>query len=137
MDIGLINAVNVAPNANQPAPQTTAQTTARADNPVKVNSEVDVEQVKVAAVESGGDLPSNTEDKARYEQVKSASAHYFKDFYAVSDATFTIFKDANGQYVTRFTNLRDGSVKYVPEPDIARYMEARSRAREALLDMDA
>ncbi len=42
------------------------------------------------------------------------------DVFVVSDRTFTIFKDVSGQYVTRFTSLRDGRVTYVPEPNLVR-----------------
>ncbi len=42
------------------------------------------------------------------------------DIYVVSDRTFTIFKDVSGQYVTRFTSLRDGKVTYIPEPNLFR-----------------
>jgi hypothetical protein len=38
----------------------------------------------------------------------------------VSDQKFTIYKDAAGQYITRFTSLRDGSVTYIPEPELFR-----------------
>jgi hypothetical protein len=42
------------------------------------------------------------------------------DIFVVSDRTFTIFKDVSGQYVTRFTSLRDGKVTYIPEPNLFR-----------------
>jgi len=38
--------------------------------------------------------------------------------YVVSDQKFTIFKDVTGQYITRFTSLRDGKVTYIPEPSL-------------------
>ena len=44
--------------------------------------------------------------------------------YAVSDKRFTIYKDATGQYITRFTNLRDGKVTYVPDQDMAAFLES-------------
>ncbi len=40
------------------------------------------------------------------------------NIYVVSDQRFTIFKDATGQYITRFTSLRDGKVTYIPEPQL-------------------
>jgi hypothetical protein len=45
----------------------------------------------------------------------------FKDVFVVGDSRFTIFKDVSGQFITRFTSLRDGTVTYVPEPDILRF----------------
>ena len=56
----------------------------------------------------------NTEQR-RFEQIKRAATAYLKDIYAVNDHTFTIFKDNTGQYITRFTSLRDGKVTYIPE----------------------
>jgi hypothetical protein len=47
--------------------------------------------------------------------------------FPVRDNRFTIFKDSiSGQYITRFTSLRDGSVTYVPEPDIMRLSGSKS-----------
>ncbi len=62
----------------------------------------------------------------RYETVVKAS-RALTNRYVVSDKTFTIFKDATGQYVTRFTNLRDGKVTYIPEPHLVRQLEQSSR----------
>ncbi len=56
--------------------------------------------------------------------VQAASA--FKDVYAVSDTTFTIFKDSSGQFVTRFKSLKDGAITYIPEPDISRFVESNN-----------
>ena len=52
---------------------------------------------------------------ARYEAVRAAS-EAMRNSYAVSDTVFSIYKDAAGEYVTRFRSLRDGTVKYFPEP---------------------
>jgi len=40
------------------------------------------------------------------------------NIYVVGDKRFTIFKDVTGQYITRFTSLRDGKVTYIPEPEL-------------------
>lgn len=74
-------------------------------------------------------------DKTRYENMLQAS-QLFKEVYAVSDTKFAIYKDFTGQFVTRFTNLRDGSVTYIPEPDMMQYLERRGAARKALLKID-
>ncbi|MBN8542681.1 MAG: hypothetical protein J0M34_00260 [Alphaproteobacteria bacterium] len=57
----------------------------------------------------------------RFEQVKKAAESFFKDVYAVNDHTFSIYKDASGQYITRFTSLRDGRVTYIPEPQLLQH----------------
>ena len=61
--------------------------------------------------------PSTTQDpeQQRYGQVLNASQNIAGNNYAVSDKSFTIFKNVDGQYVTRYTSLRDGKVTYVPE----------------------
>lgn len=78
---------------------------------------------------------ARTSDESRLEAMKEAS-QMFKDVYVVSDSKFAIYKDFKGQYVTRFTNLRDGSVTYIPEPDMLAYLEQRGKARKALLKID-
>jgi hypothetical protein len=53
-------------------------------------------------------------EQARFQQVRRLSS----ESYVVSDKSFTIFKDASGQYITRYTSLRDGRVTYIPEPKL-------------------
>lgn len=48
------------------------------------------------------------------------------NLYAVNDSRFTIYKEADGVYYTRVTNLRDGSVTVVPEPDLYAQLGAGS-----------
>lgn len=126
-----INAVNPA-GANQGG---TLSVQARGSEvPVIKKSEVQDEPVKVAAVEKS-DIKLT--DSKREDRVRTAAKHYFKDFYAVRDTSFSIYKDAGGQFITRFTNLRTGSVTYIPEPDVVRYLESKQQAREALVEIDA
>lgn len=58
-------------------------------------------------------------EQQRLQAVQSAS-QAVADVFVVSDRTFTIFKDSSGQYITRFTSLRDGKVTYIPEPNLFR-----------------
>jgi hypothetical protein len=69
----------------------------------------------------GGSAASEEQDveQQRFEAVQRVSEQV-ADFFVVSDKTFTIFKDVSGQYVTRFTSLRDGKVTYIPEPNLFR-----------------
>lgn len=86
-------------------------------------------------------LPNPAADKAdvataeqrRFEQVKRAAESFFKDVYAVNDQTFTIYKDSTGQYITRFTSLRDGRVTYIPEPQLLQ----RSQGGQSLIEIQA
>lgn len=50
----------------------------------------------------------------RQAALKEAAAQAF----VLGDQRFTIFKDSTGQYITRFTSLRDGRVTYIPEPQL-------------------
>ena len=86
----------------------------------------------------GQRLPTTetTPEDKRYEQVVFAAKNLFKDVYAVSDRNFTIFKDASGQYITRYTSLRDGRVTYIPEPKLMQLFEGR-QARQAVLEIRA
>lgn len=58
-------------------------------------------------------------EQQRFQTVQRLSQQV-ADVFVVSDRTFTIFKDVSGQYVTRFTSLRDGKVTYIPEPNLFR-----------------
>lgn len=81
--------------------------------------------------------PQSVEDK-RYEQVVMAAKNFFKDVYAVSDTEFTIFKDSSGQYITRYTSLRDGRVTYIPEQKLLQFFENSQRpSRAAVLEIQA
>lgn len=72
-------------------------------------------------------------EQRRFEGVRRA-AQEMANMFAVSDKTFTIFKDASGQYITRFTSLRDGRVTYFPEPNLVR---AGAPAMMPVLHIDA
>lgn len=106
----------------------------KADLPViRTTSEAGV-PTKAPDLEIAGD---NDMEAQRYARVAQAADNFFKDVYAVSDARFTIFKDSSGQYITRYTSLRDGKVTYIPEPNMLQYMESRRAQREAILRIDA
>ena len=62
-------------------------------------------------------------DQKRLQAVQKA-AQDVANLYVVSDKKFTIFKDATGQYITRFTSLRDGTVTYVPAPQLFKLSSA-------------
>lgn len=81
-------------------------------------------------------IKDQTADDARRALVEAA-AQKLKDIYVVSDVRFTIFKDSGGQYITRFTNLRDGKVSYIPEYDILSNSQAQVSPDAKMLDIDA
>ncbi len=80
------------------------------------------------------DTPMTAEEK-RFQQVAAAAQHVTSDPYPVSDKSFTIYKDATGQYITRYTSLRDGRVTYVPEPQALRQFEASQQTLKAALQL--
>lgn len=45
-------------------------------------------------------------------------AEQVANVFVIGDRTFSLFKDTTGQYITRFTSLRDGKVTYIPEPTL-------------------
>jgi hypothetical protein len=60
-------------------------------------------------------------DRKRLETVQHAAQQVaIANVFIVGDKHFTIFKDVTGQYITRFTSLRDGKVTYIPEPELIR-----------------
>ncbi len=99
--------------------------------------------VKHAAVKAPVSTPEpepvkipETADKAAYESVRKA-AEAVKTMFAVSDVRFTIFKDLAGDYVTRFTSLRDGTVKYFPQKSLFEMVQLRTNRVEGLFDAEA
>jgi hypothetical protein len=83
-------------------------------------SDVVNQPVNIPKIES---VDLKRSDEKRFNEIRRTVERETKsgDFFAVRDTRFTIFKDSvTGQYITRFTSLRDGSVTYVPEPDILR-----------------
>lgn len=86
-----------------------------------------------AIPETGKKVPQVAEDfsstsfneESRYEDVRNA-AQAITDHFVVSDTKFTIFKDVTGQYITRFTNLRDGTVTYMPEPELVQFLQTQA-----------
>lgn len=104
-----------------------------ADFPVRTQ-ETDTGTASVPQVE----IPANDAIEAqRLANVKAAAESMFKDIFVVSDARFTIYKDGAGQYITRYTSLRDGRVTYIPEQNMLQYMERQQAARKALLEIQA
>lgn len=84
--------------------------------PVAQNHEVPFVSIGTDDV---GDFDEHFAEQQRFQAVQRLSQQMV-DPFVVSDRTFTIFKDATGQYITRFTSLRDGKVTYIPEPNLFR-----------------
>lgn len=82
--------------------------------PVAVKPEVSFPQIGQG--DTGAFDPAAA-DQQRFQAVQRV-AQNVAEIFVVSDRSFTIFKDNTGQYVTRFTSLRDGKVTYVPEPNL-------------------
>ncbi|MEI7668846.1 MAG: hypothetical protein WCJ33_02040 [Pseudomonadota bacterium] len=91
--------------------------------PVTGKSEIPQETIKSEPL--FGNNVGNS-DSTQYENEIRKAALSFKNTYAVSDTEFTIFKDSSGQYITRYTSLRDGSVTYVPEPVLIRSLQGNT-----------
>jgi hypothetical protein len=97
----------------------------------KTSQNVDVQLPLPGAGATKADVASA--EQRRFEQVKRAAESVFKDVYAVNDHTFSIYKDSTGQYITRFTSLRDGRVTYIPEPQLLQ----RAGIGESLIEIQA
>lgn len=76
--------------------------------------------------------PQQAED-ARFEAIRQAAQAYV-DIYAVSNVKFTIFRGANGEYITRYTNLQTGEVRQIPEQDLLDLMASRSGGEGVILN---
>lgn len=76
---------------------------------------------------------------SREERV-AAALESIRNSFAVSDSRFTIFRDITGDFITRITSLRDGSVTTVPEKtlfELAVARDARFAEISASLDTSA
>lgn len=125
--------INLQTGAPTPQPLPSAHS---ADTPaVKSTDNIHVSAPPAVRAPAPADIDITSAEEKRYQQLVHAAQSFFKDVYAVSDTTFTIFKDSTGQYITRFTNLRDGKVTYIPEPKILQY--SPSQPRESLVEITA
>jgi len=124
MDMPSVNMGGVFQGAN--SGQVVQKTKASVDVPV-VKQEIKIPVPRVA---------ENKPEVSRYEAVRLA-AEALKNTYAVSDVRFTIFKDVAGDYVTRFTSLRDGSVKYYPQKSLFELAKILSAQVEAMFSTSA
>lgn len=75
-------------------------------------------------------------EQSRAEAVLRA-AEQVANVFVIGDRTFSLFKDATGQYITRFTSLRDGKVTYVPEPTLFNKLGGSSGNTTPLLKIQA
>jgi hypothetical protein len=82
-----------------------------------------------------GAVDLQTADQKRLEALQRAAREAANNSYVISDRTFTIFKDSTGQYITRFTSLRDGRVTYIPEPELLK--SSNQTTAVSLLDIQA
>lgn len=101
-----------------------ANNVAKAEAPVIRKSDVDSIPVQIPQVEN---IDIKMVDQKRMDTIRNALRQAFASSYVVSDKSFTIYKDMTGQYITRFTNLKDGTVTYVPEPEILRHLSQKGQ----------
>ncbi len=68
------------------------------------------------------DQPTQADLDVKIAQAEQRRVSFIKDIankYVLGDTRLSMFyKDFSGQYVTRFVNLRDGKVTYIPEPSL-------------------
>jgi len=98
----------------------------RADVPAaKAPTEAPAVEVVKKQVEVTSD--ADQAESRREQALRQAAQSVARNFFAVSDSKFSIYKDGSGQYITRITSLRDGRVVYIPEPELLQQM-ARAQA---------
>jgi hypothetical protein len=99
---------------------------------VAKKSDIVREPVKIGQVEQ---LDFKKADERRFNAIrKTVERETVAGSFLLSDSRFTIFKDSKaGQYITRFTNMVNGAVTYVPEPDILKL----AGANEAYFEVNA
>ena len=107
--------------------------------PVKHQERVPAQPVHTAPsyplpkADSGTDISLKIKQaEARREQALQQAANTF----AISDQRFTIYKDISGQFITRFTSLRDGRVTYIPEPDVLSWLNQTGKGATPTLSLE-
>ncbi|NDF11477.1 MAG: hypothetical protein EB060_01495 [Proteobacteria bacterium] len=93
-------------------------------------------RVQVAPAQSPNSATINDKSREQEGEINTVERRMqlmkrLANLYAVSDSRFTIYKDKDGVYHTRITNLRDGTVTVVPEPDL--YAQLGSHHNGSLL----
>jgi hypothetical protein len=77
-----------------------------------------------------------TADEKQYQVIRRASED-LANFFVVGDSSVAIFKDATGQYVTRYTSLRDGKVTYIPQPKLMSLHASQNFDSASLVKIEA
>ncbi|MBY0354896.1 MAG: hypothetical protein K2Q12_04105 [Rickettsiales bacterium] len=109
--------LNSVTNTNQ-SYNSSNSSVGKVEFPVQKRSEVETAPVQIAAVEN---IDVRQLDQKKLDTLRENIKKAFANSYVVSDRSFAIYKDTSGQYITRFTNLRDGTVTYIPEQEILKY----------------
>jgi hypothetical protein len=127
MDINFVQQVGVPQNFSAPP-----------SGSEKSSTTVLPKQATVQPPEKSQEQAQLTPDRdAKRQAMVREAAKMFKDFFPVSDMSFTIFKDSSGQYITRFTSLRDGKVTYIPEQNMFTYLGRSGSQFGTNIEIDA
>lgn len=94
-----------------------------------------------ASTEQVPSLPTSSpvEVEAKLQQaqaIREQAVRHAANTYVISDQRFTIYKDLSGQFITRFTSLRDGRVTYIPEPDVLSWLNQSGKNATPTLTLD-
>lgn len=99
-------------------PMVSLRNQGRAPAPLKADVELPLPKPHTESVDI--ELKLNQAEERRVAQIRQAAQ--MANTFVISDQRFTIYKDSTGQFVTRFTSLRDGKVTYIPEPDMLAWL---------------
>ena len=95
-----------------PAPVLTAPSTTQNNAP-----EITLPAPAATVLPAQVSFNAQAAEQKRVETIQQ-TAQQIANTFILGDQSFAIFKDMTGQYITRFTNLRDGKVTYIPEPTL-------------------
>jgi hypothetical protein len=77
-------------------------------------------------------------EQTRYQANQQMAQHVqIANPYVVGDQEFSLFKDATGQYITRYVNLKSGKVTYIPEPTLFKMHSDSGGQSQPLLNIQA
>lgn len=92
--------------------------TATQSAPLPQEKKVEAKVQDQAPAPKDVEITKAPDTEVRRLEMLTKAAKGLANYFVVSDVKFTIYKDSVGQYITKFTNLKDGSITVFPEPEV-------------------
>jgi len=132
----MVDSIGIAQVIMAPVPTLPASPAPSA--PASAQPDTDQVVVNSTAQQAQASYNAQAADQARFQATQQMAQHVaIANPYVVGDQAFTIFKDSTGQYITRYTSLRDGKVTYIPEPTLFKMHSDSGGESQSVLNIKA